>query len=370
MSSAEIMVGLSGGVDSAVTAYLLQRSGRRVATMFMKNWEEDDAGGTCPAEADAADARRVAEHLGLPFYARNFAVEYWDGVFAHFLAELERGRTPNPDILCNREVKFKTFVEHAADLGVPRIATGHYARLRDVAGKRQLLKAHDGNKDQSYFLHLLDQTQLAVAEFPLGDLDKPSVRALALEANIPVHAKRDSTGICFIGERNYRPFVSRFLAAKPGPMQTVSGQTVGEHQGLHFYTLGQRDGLGIGGRRGGSGEPWFVLYKDIARNVLVVNQGEHPQMWSTELRTEAAHWIAGSPPGTRFSAMVKTRYRQADQAAVIEVADDASLRVQCAQPQRAVTPGQSLVIYQSEVCLGGAVIADTDALVALASASS
>lgn len=357
-----VMVALSGGVDSALTAWLLKQQGRPLAAMFMKNWEEDDAGGVCPAEQDAADAHRVAETLGIPFHARNFAVEYWDGVFEHFLAELRRGRTPNPDILCNREVKFRTFVEHAADLGYPRIATGHYARIVDQGDRRLLLKGRDPAKDQSYFLHALSPEQLAVAEFPVGDLTKDQVRRLAAEAGLHNSSKRDSTGICFVGERNFRPFLARFLAPAPGPIEDVDGCVLGQHEGLHHYTIGQRGGLGIGGRRGGSGAPWYVVAKDQARQALIVSQGEHPGLYAWRCRTEVATWTQGAPPAECFVASVKTRYRQADQIARIRIDEAGGLDVQFAEAQRAVTPGQSLVIYAGEVCLGGAVIAASDAL--------
>lgn len=357
-----VMVALSGGVDSSLSTCLLQQRGVPIAAMFMKNWEEDDAGGACTAEQDAADARRVAEALGIPFHARNFAVEYWEGVFEHFLAELRRGRTPNPDILCNREVKFRTFVEHAADLGYPRIATGHYARVAETGGRRYLLKGRDPGKDQSYFLHALSPAQLAVVEFPVGALTKPEVRRLAAAAGLHTSTKRDSTGICFVGERNFRPFLTRFLAPAPGPILDPAGRELGQHDGLHYYTLGQRGGIGIGGVRGGSGEPWYVIAKDHARDALIVSQGEHPGLYARECATEAASWIAGAPPARDFVAAVKTRYRQADQAARIRVMADDTLRVHFHEAQRAVTPGQSLVVYDGEVCLGGAVIAASDAL--------
>lgn len=357
-----VMVALSGGVDSSLTAWLLQRQGRSLAAMFMKNWEEDDADGICPAEQDAEDARRVADRLGIPFHARNFAVEYWEGVFEHFLAELRRGRTPNPDILCNREVKFRTFVEHAADLGYPRIATGHYARITERHGKRLLLKGRDPAKDQSYFLHALSPAQLAIAEFPIGELHKDEVRRLAADAGLHTSTKRDSTGICFVGERNFRPFLARFLAPAPGPVEDIDGQVIGRHDGLHHYTLGQRGGLGLGGQKGGNGAPWYVIAKDPSRAALIVHQGEHPGLYSRDCQTEPATWTLGSPPATEFEASVKTRYRQPDQAARIRVGPDGALTVQFAEAQRAVTPGQSLVIYDGEVCLGGAVIAASDAL--------
>ncbi len=358
----KVLVGLSGGVDSSVTALLLQRAGHTVGGLFMKNWEEDDVDGVCPAESDANDARAIAALLGIPFYGRNFAAEYWDGVFEHFLAELKAGRTPNPDILCNREVKFRTFVEHAQDLGYERIATGHYARLRREDGRVELLRGVDTGKDQSYFLHALDQAQLSVAEFPVGHLWKREVRALAAEAKLPTFAKRDSTGICFIGERNFDPFIARYIAPNPGPMRTPEGEILGEHRGLQFYTLGQRGGLNIGGRRGGSGEPWFVAAKSVADNTLIVVQGEHPALYGQRLRSETINWIAGTAPAAAFDCSAKIRYRQQDQACHVRLRSDGGVDVEFAERQRAITPGQSIVFYAGEVCLGGGVIAASDAL--------
>lgn len=362
MSAPPVMVGLSGGVDSSVAAWMLQREGRKVATLFMKNWEEDDASGTCPVEADAADARAVAAALGLPFHTRNFAAEYWDGVFTHFLSELEAGRTPNPDILCNREVKFQTFVEHAADLGYPRIATGHYARKdMDAQGRHRLLRGVDPNKDQSYFLHALRQEQLAVAEFPVGALHKPQLRTLAAAAGLPTARKKDSTGICFIGERRFPAFIQRYLTPVPGEIRRVDdGVTLGSHAGLIFHTLGQRGGLHIGGRRDSNGQPWFVAGKDRSTHTLWVVQGEHPALYASTLETEAATWIGGAAPAFSFQCTAQIRYRQSAQACAVDVLADGRLRVRFAAPQRAVTPGQSLVLYQDEVCLGGAVISASD----------
>lgn len=356
-----VIVGLSGGVDSSVTALLLQRAGREVAGLFMKNWEEEDAGGVCPAEQDAEDARAVATLLGIPFHTRNFAAEYWDGVFEHFLSELAAGRTPNPDILCNREIKFRTFVEHAEDLGYERIATGHYARLRRIDGRVELLRGVDPGKDQSYFLHALDQAQLMRAEFPIGHLHKTEVRRLAAEAGLPTQAKRDSTGICFIGEKHFPEFVARYVKPAPGPIVSVDGERLGEHQGLAFHTIGQRGGLGIGGRRGGSGEPWFVVAKSVADRTLYVVQGEHPALYGGRLRTAAVHWIAGSPPASEFTCTAKIRYRQADQACRVRMLEGGAAEVRFDVPQRAITPGQSVVFYAGEVCLGGAVIEASDA---------
>jgi tRNA-specific 2-thiouridylase len=354
------MVAMSGGVDSSVAALLLARSGTPIAGLFMKNWEEDDA-AHCPAERDAADAAAVAAQLGIALHTRNFAAEYWDSVFEQFLAEYRAGRTPNPDVLCNREIKFKTLVEHAEDLGARRIATGHYARIVEAQGQRRLLKALDSAKDQSYFLHLLTQAQLERAEFPLGEIQKSEVRRLAAEAALPTHAKKDSTGICFIGERPFRSFLARYIESEPGPIETADGTVVGRHAGIAYYTIGQREGLGIGGRRDAAEAPWYVVGKDRARKALIVAQGsDNPLLTCTRLITAAAHWIAGEPPrGTELAA--KTRYRQPDQACTLQCVDDGSVLVRFAQPQRAVTPGQSVVFYRGEECLGGAVIAATDA---------
>ncbi len=367
-----ILVGLSGGVDSSVTAWRLAQTqeasqgGADVACMFMKNWEEDDASGTCPAEVDADMARAVAEKLGLKFYARNFATEYWDGVFEYFLAELRRGRTPNPDVLCNREVKFKTFIEHARALGADFIATGHYARKDERDGLFRLRKGVDGNKDQSYFLHQLSQAQLAPALFPIGDLHKPEVRELAKTHDLPSFAKKDSTGICFIGEKNFTPFLKRYVTTTPGAMTDVNGKTIGQHDGLAFYTLGQRGGLHLGGVKGGSGAPWFVIGKDTQRNHLIVHQGEHAALYAQRLRASAPHWISGINPEFPLRCMAKTRYRQADQACTVtpwraqNAADVAGLEVVFDAPQRAITPGQFVVFYQDDVCLGGATIEQSD----------
>ena len=360
----KVLVGLSGGVDSSVAALILQQQfgASEVAGMFMKNWEEDDTSVVCPAELDAAVARQVAETLAMRFYARNFATEYWDGVFEYFLAELRAGRTPNPDVLCNREVKFKTFLEHARALGAEFIATGHYARKDQRDGLFRLLRGRDSNKDQSYFLHALDQSQLAPALFPIGELEKPLVRKLAEQAGLPTYARKDSTGICFIGERNYTPFIQRYLRPNPGPMQTPLGVTIGLHNGLHCYTLGQRGGLHLGGVKGGSGAPWYVVGKDFASNTLIVNEGEHPALYSAKLRTSGAHWIAGVTPELPLLCTAKTRYRQPDQACRVEAMPDGGLEVTFERSQRAVTPGQFVVFYQDEVCLGGASISQSNAV--------
>jgi tRNA-specific 2-thiouridylase len=357
----KVVVGVSGGVDSAVAALLLQQSGCEVEGLFMQNWEEDDRDGPCSSDADRKDAVAVCGRLGIRFHARNFAAEYWEGVFEHFLAEYRAGRTPNPDVLCNREIKFRTFLDEARTLGADKIATGHYARIDQLDGRYRLLRAADAAKDQSYFLHALGQQALGATLFPLGDLDKPRVRELARRAALPNHAKKDSTGICFIGERDFRSFLSQYIPACPGEMRTPEGALIGEHQGVMYYTLGQRNGLGIGGRHGADGKPWFVVGKDVANRVLYVAQGgENHWLHSRRLRSEAPHWIAGAAPADEFRCTARTRYRQADQACTVSVeADGLALRFDV--PQRAVTPGQSVVLYAGEVCLGGAVIMATDA---------
>ncbi|MFA6232064.1 MAG: tRNA 2-thiouridine(34) synthase MnmA [Rhodanobacter sp.] len=357
----KVMLGMSGGVDSSVAALLLQQAGHQVEGLFMHNWEEDERSGPCTADADRKDAVAVCGRLGIPFHARNFASEYWDGVFEHFLAEYRAGRTPNPDVLCNREIKFKTFLNEAHALGAEKIATGHYARVDCVDGQYRLLRAIDASKDQSYFLHALGQQALAATLFPLGEIEKTRVRELAREAALPTHAKKDSTGICFIGERDFRSFLAQYIPARAGEMRTPDGELIGEHQGVMYYTLGQRNGLGIGGRHGASGEAWFVVGKDVASNVLYVAQsGKNHWLYSSTLRTEAPHWIAGVAPASEFRCTARTRYRQSDQACVVTVQED-SVAVRFDEPQRAVTPGQSVVFYADEVCLGGAVIAATDA---------
>lgn len=356
-----IMLGVSGGVDSAVAALLLTRAGHAVEGMFMQNWE-DDGSGDCRAEDDRRDAVAVCGRLGIPFHARNFAREYWAGVFERFLAEYRAGRTPNPDVLCNREIKFRTFLDEARALGAGRIATGHYARIERRGRRWALLRAHDAAKDQSYFLHQLGQEALAATLFPVGHLPKAQVRALARAAALPVHAKKDSTGICFIGERDFRSFLSRYLPAQPGEIRSTDGQRVGEHAGAFYYTLGQREGLQIGGVRGRAAAPWYVVGKDVARNLLWVDQrSDSPYLFSMRLAADEAHWTDGAPPAARFACTAKTRYRQADEACEVEVADDGTLRVAFARPQRAVTPGQSVVFYRDDECLGGAVIGATDA---------
>ena len=352
-----IIVGLSGGVDSAVAALLLHKQAHRVQGMFMKNWDEDDADGRCPAAEDLQDAQAVSSRLGIALHAVNFASEYWDRVFEHFLAEYRAGRTPNPDVLCNKEIKFRAFLDHALTLGAEHIATGHYARNTYHDGAWRLYKGVDPDKDQSYFLHLLDQQQLSRALFPLGALHKHEVRKLAAAAGFTNHAKKDSTGICFIGERKFRDFLQRYLPAQPGPIRTPEGRLIGQHEGLMYHTLGQRQGLGIGGIRDAGDAPWYVIGKDLAENALIVAQGrDHPRLYSHGLIARQLHWIVAPPtrPNTRCHA--KIRYRQADQACTLLVQDDGSYQVLFATPQRAVAPGQSVVFYRDDECLGGGVI--------------
>jgi tRNA-specific 2-thiouridylase len=360
-----IVVGLSGGVDSAVSAWLLKRAGHEVVGVFMKNWEGDDDDAYCSSNADFVDAASVADVLGIEIEHVNFAGDYRNRVFAEFLREYQAGRTPNPDVLCNAEIKFRAFLDHALRLGAERIATGHYARVRERAGRVELLRGADRTKDQSYFLHRLNQAQLARTLFPVGELRKTEVRRIAAEIGLPVAGKRDSTGICFIGERPFREFLGRYLANTPGPMRDDRGRVVGEHVGLSFYTLGQRKGIGIGGRkaeRGGEAPrngvehaAWFVARKDIASNTLIVVQGHnHPWLQSRRLRALDSSWVAGLAPGhARYTA--KTRYRQADAAR-----GRAEFALAFEQPQWAVTPGQSAVLYDGEVCLGGGVIESAD----------
>ena len=352
-----VIVGMSGGVDSSVAALLLQQQGYRVEGLFMKNWEEDDGTDACTAAADLADAQKVCETLGIELHQANFAAEYWDHVFEHFLSEYRAGRTPNPDILCNREIKFKAFLDYAMELGADMIATGHYARSVEVRGQTQLHKGVDPNKDQSYFLHAVGQLQLAKTLFPVGEIGKPVVRQLAHQHGLVTHDKRDSTGICFIGERRFSDFLKRYLPAQPGTVETEDGDCIGQHQGLMYHTIGQRQGLGIGGLRGATDAPWYVLDKDLARNVLIVGQGNnHPRLFSTALCVSHIHWINGEPQELVSGLTARVRYRQADQLCTLHLCEDGRHQVVFEQPQRAVTPGQSVVFYDGNVCLGGGVI--------------
>jgi tRNA-uridine 2-sulfurtransferase len=360
-ASPQIVVGVSGGVDSSVAALLLKQAGADVAGMFMQNWEEDQRFGECHADRDRADAVRVCAGLDIPFHARNFASEYWDRVFAHFLDEYRAGRTPNPDVLCNREIKFKTFLDHARALGAEKIATGHYARTDCLDGRHRLLRGRDENKDQSYFLYTLGQEQLASTLFPVGELPKPEVRRLAREAELPTHDKKDSTGICFIGERDFREFLGHYIPARSGEMRTPEGSRIGQHDGVMYYTLGQRNGLGIGGRRDAANDPWYVVGKDVETNVLYVAQGNETRwLQSTRLQGSDLNWVTGSPPAREFRCTAKTRYRQIDQPCAVRIVGDECL-VEFDQAQRAVTPGQSVVFYRDEECLGGGIIDATDA---------
>jgi tRNA-specific 2-thiouridylase len=353
-----IVVGLSGGVDSSVAALLLKQQGYEVVGLFMKNWEDDDTEEFCTSRQDLIDAVAVADRIGIEIEAVNFSKEYKEKVFANFLAEYSAGRTPNPDILCNSEIKFRAFLDHAMALGADLIATGHYARVREVDGLFQLLKAEDGSKDQSYFLYRLDQAQLSKTLFPLGDLYKRDVREIARQAGLHTSEKKDSTGICFIGERPFREFLNRYLPKEHGEMRTPEGKVVGQHEGLMYYTLGQRQGLNIGGSKEGSGEPWFVAAKDMANNVLTVVQGhEHPLLLKQHLVAQDLHWIAGHQPRQHWVYAAKTRYRQADAPCEIDSLTTSSCEICFAEAQWAITPGQSVVVYESQVCLGGGIIA-------------
>ncbi|MEA3121269.1 MAG: tRNA-uridine 2-sulfurtransferase [Paraburkholderia sp.] len=357
MSKQRVVVGMSGGVDSSVTAWLLKEAGYEVVGLFMKNWEDDDDGEYCSTRQDWIDVVSVADLIGIDVEAVNFAAEYKDRVFAEFLSEYSAGRTPNPDVLCNAEIKFKAFLDHAMSLGAQTIATGHYARLREIDGRFELLKAKDHTKDQSYFLHRLNQAQLSKTLFPLGEMPKTQVRSIAEQIGLPNAKKKDSTGICFIGERPFRDFLNRYLPTHPGPMKTPDGTVVGKHIGLAFYTFGQRKGIGLGGSKAGSGEPWFVAGKDMAANTLYVVQGhEHPWLLSKTLVAGNVSWISGAAPEPGVLA-AKSRYRQADAACMFATADvPGAFALTFDMPQWAVTPGQSAVLYDGDVCLGGGII--------------
>ena len=358
-----VVVGMSGGVDSSVAAWLLKQQGCEVVGLFMKNWEDDDSEEYCTSRVDLVDAASVADVIGIDLEAVNFAAAYRERVFAHFLREYEAGRTPNPDVLCNSEIKFRAFLDHARSLGADHIATGHYARVGRAGAGVELLKAADRTKDQSYFLHQLTQEQLAPVLFPLGGMHKRDVRAIAKREGIPTWAKKDSTGICFIGERPFRDFLAKYLPKTPGPIATPEGHVVGRHHGLAYYTLGQRQGLGVGGTKNGTGLPWFVAGKEAARNTLVVVQGhDHPLLYRPAVEAQQMHWIAGAAPGAMVLARLgaKTRYRMPDAACRVELIDGDRCRATFAAPQWAPTPGQYLVLYDGDVCLGGGVIA-TDA---------
>jgi tRNA-specific 2-thiouridylase len=360
-SATKVIVGMSGGVDSSVSALLLKEQGYRVEGLFMKNWEEDDGTEYCTAREDFADAQAVADKLGITLHGANFAAEYWDNVFEHFLEEYRAGRTPNPDILCNREIKFKAFLEYALMLGADCIATGHYTRRGEIDGEGTLLKGLDNNKDQSYFLHAVGHKELEKTLFPVGEIAKPQVRALAEQHDLATAKKKDSTGICFIGERRFKDFLQQYLPAQPGDIHSVDGEYLGRHQGLMYHTIGQRQGLGIGGLANHDDAPWYVVDKDLDNNLLLVAQGnDHPALFKSTLYTRNILWVSARPPQLPLQCRAKVRYRQADQDCLLSAHGD-GFRVDFSQPQRAVTPGQSVVFYLDERCLGGGVIERTAA---------
>lgn len=353
---------MSGGVDSSVSAFVLKEQGYEVEGLFMKNWDEDDGTEYCTAKADLADAQKVCDSLGIKLHTANFAADYWDNVFEHFLAEYRAGRTPNPDILCNREIKFKVFLDYARILGADKIATGHYARTSTSDSQTHLLKGLDNNKDQSYFLHAVGEAEFSQTLFPIGEIAKPLVRKIAEEQNLITYNKKDSTGICFIGERRFKDFLQTYLPAQPGLIQDDKGNILGEHAGLMYHTIGQRQGLGIGGVAGAGEAPWYVAEKDLTHNILRVVQGtDHPLLFADGLKASQVHWInaefaAQIQVNAPFECAAKTRYRQADQNCSVTVDDNNHLTINFKQPQRAITPGQSVVFYKGERCLGGAVI--------------
>ena len=357
-SQKKVIVGMSGGVDSSVSAYILLQQGYQVEGLFMKNWEEDDNDEYCAAADDLKDAQAVADKLGIELHQINFAAEYWDNVFEYFLEEYKSGRTPNPDIMCNKEIKFKAFLEFAAEeLEADYIATGHYVRRREVDGHWQMLRGMDDNKDQSYFLYTLGEQHVGQTLFPIGDIEKPQVREIAQEQGLITHDKKDSTGICFIGERKFTDFLSQYLPAQPGVIETPEGQEIGQHQGLMYHTLGQRKGLMIGGMKEFGDDPWYVVDKDMTRNVLIVGQGaDHPRLYSNGLIANQLHWVDRKGPTSPMKCSVKTRYRQEDIACTLTPESDGNMRVMFDEPQKAVTPGQSAVFYLNEVCLGGGII--------------
>jgi len=348
-----VVIGMSGGVDSSVAALLLKQQGYDVIGIFMKNWDDTDETGYCTATEDFNDVVAVCNQIGIPYYSVNFEKEYWDKVFTYFLDEYKAGRTPNPDVMCNKEIKFKAFLDHALALGADYLATGHYARVVHTEEGSLLLRGIDENKDQTYFLNQLNQEQLQKAMFPIGELPKKEVRRIAAEAGLATAKKKDSTGICFIGERDFKDFLSNYFPAQPGEMRTYEGEVKGRHDGLMYYTLGQRHGLGIGG----SGEPWFVVGKDLEKNILYVGQGfENEKLYTNRLYASDLNWISGKPPADEFACTAKFRYRQPDQAVVVRINEDQTCEVIFGQPQRAVTPGQAVVFYQGDVCLGGGTI--------------
>ncbi|HAU1151460.1 TPA: tRNA 2-thiouridine(34) synthase MnmA [Legionella pneumophila] len=353
----KVIVGMSGGVDSSVAAWLLKEQGYQVEGLFMKNWEQDDHNDYCPAAKDLADAQAVCNQLRIPLHTVNFSKEYWDRVFAYFLNEYEKGRTPNPDVLCNKEIKFNAFLNHALTLGADYIATGHYAKNTIEGSIGYLFKAKDREKDQTYFLHAVEPEALAKTIFPIGDFTKPQIREFAKELGLVTHAKKDSTGICFIGEKRFKIFLNEFILAKPGEIKSTGGKTLGQHDGLMFYTLGQRQGLGIGGLQNSTDEPWYVVDKDITSNTLYVAQGsQHPMLYSQGLICGPIHWLADYQNHLPLTCFAKTRYRQTDQACIISPPDNNQHYVMFSSPQRAITPGQFIVFYEKNQCLGGATI--------------
>lgn len=354
-SETRVVVGMSGGVDSSVAALLLKQQGYDIIGIFMKNWDDTDEFGHCTAEEDFEDVRRVCDQIGIPYYTVNFEKEYSDKVFTYFLDEYRKGRTPNPDVMCNKEIKFKAFLERALQLGADYVATGHYARVDYYDGEYHLLRGADSNKDQTYFLNALGQHQLSKAMFPIGHLPKSEVRNMALEAGLATATKKDSTGICFIGERNFKKFLSSYLPAQPGEIQTLDGEVKGKHDGLMYYTLGQRQGLGIGGA--GTGEPWFVIAKDLQKNILYVGQGSnHPALFSSGLIATDLSWISENKPTQTFACTAKFRYRQPDQEVTVQLMGNNSCKVIFDKSQKAITPGQAVVFYKGDECLGGGII--------------
>jgi tRNA-specific 2-thiouridylase len=352
-----VMIGMSGGVDSSVAAWLLREQGYQVEGLFMKNWEQDDKDGYCAAAVDLADAQTVCDQLGIPLHTVNFSEDYWQRVFSHFLTEYENARTPNPDVLCNKEIKFNAFLHHALKLGADYIATGHYAKVQINNGQGALYKAKDREKDQTYFLHAVEPAALAKTIFPIGDYLKPQVRAFAKDLGLITQDKKDSTGICFIGEKRFKTFLNEYVLARPGTIQSACGQVLGRHDGLMFYTLGQRQGLGIGGMRQSSEEPWYVVDKDTTTNTLIVAQGKnHPMLYSQGLVCGPIHWLADCQDALPLTCYAKTRYRQTEQACVISPASNKQHYVMFSAHQRAITPGQYIVFYEKNQCLGGAVI--------------
>ncbi|MCX7553518.1 tRNA 2-thiouridine(34) synthase MnmA [Marinicella sp. S1101] len=359
----KVIIGMSGGVDSSVSAALLKQQDYQVEGMFMKNWEEDDTAEICTADEDVKDAQAVSDRLGIKLHRRNFASEYWDHVFEEFLTEYKQGRTPNPDILCNREIKFKTFLDHADDIGATMMATGHYVRKGESGGEYQLLKGIDNNKDQSYFLYAINQYQLSRSLFPVGEIEKPEVRKIAESLGLNVFDKKDSTGICFIGEKRFQDFLSTYIKPNPGEIITPEGVVVGTHNGLMYYTIGQRQGLGIGGVKNALAEPWFVIAKSHSNNQLIVGQSNHAElMLDDTLLAKQVTWISEQQPNFPFKCNAKIRYRQADQTCEVHLLDEQTLKVKFDQAQKAITPGQSVVFYQGDVCLGGAIIESSNLL--------